>query len=150
MVKAAGLTDRNAAGDDAVEVDPIKRRADDLVAYQSAAYARKYLAVLDDIRAAGASPEIIDAVARNLYKLMAYKDEYEVARLLLAPEARQHLVLLFLDELQRVGLAIAGGRGRKARRRRAGFDLADEFFAALLFERRDFRRPDHGTLLEHQ
>ena len=32
--------------------------------------------------------ELVDAVARNLYKLMAYKDEYEVARLLLAPEAK--------------------------------------------------------------
>ncbi len=63
------------------------RLAADLTAYQSAKYAARYLAVVDRVAAAG-HPELTDAVARNLYKLMAYKDEYEVARLLLLPEAR--------------------------------------------------------------
>ncbi|MCU1400507.1 MAG: putative oxidoreductase [Acidimicrobiales bacterium] len=66
----------------------VEQRAKDLVAYQSSAYARRYTTAVDDLRTAGASEAVIDAFARNLYKLMAYKDEYEVARLLLAPEAR--------------------------------------------------------------
>ncbi len=88
VVAAAGITSRDIAADDAVDADPIAMRARDLVAYQSIAYSKRYLAVIDDIRGAGASPELVDAVGRNLYKLMAYKDEYEVARLLLAPEAK--------------------------------------------------------------
>ncbi|MEO6124124.1 MAG: indolepyruvate ferredoxin oxidoreductase family protein [Ilumatobacteraceae bacterium] len=64
------------------------RRAADLVAYQSVSYSRRYLDAIDDVRSLGASPALLEAVACNLYKLMAYKDEYEVARLLLTPAAK--------------------------------------------------------------
>ena len=63
------------------------RRAADLCAYQDAAYARRYvddvLEVLGAERRAGAPGRtpVTEAYARSLYKLMAYKDEYEVARL---------------------------------------------------------------------
>ncbi|MEO7398369.1 MAG: indolepyruvate ferredoxin oxidoreductase family protein, partial [Ilumatobacteraceae bacterium] len=67
----------------------VARRAADLVEYQSPTYCAKYLATIEAVRSAGASSELLDAVARNLFKLMAYKDEYEVARLLLAPAARE-------------------------------------------------------------
>ncbi|MCU1395060.1 MAG: putative oxidoreductase [Ilumatobacteraceae bacterium] len=84
-----------AAGLDTITVQPetttaerIASRASDLVGYQSAAYSRRYTDTLTDLQALGASDAVVDAVARNLYKLMAYKDEYEVARLLLAPEAK--------------------------------------------------------------
>jgi indolepyruvate ferredoxin oxidoreductase len=61
-------------------------RANDLVGYQSVGYARGYLSVVR--RAAATSDvEFADAVAQSLYRLMAYKDEYEVARLHLGPEA---------------------------------------------------------------
>ena len=67
----------------------VRRRTADLIDYQDRDYARRYLAqVATTARAeramsvAGALP-VTEAVARNLYKLMAYKDEYEVARLLL-------------------------------------------------------------------
>jgi indolepyruvate ferredoxin oxidoreductase len=61
-------------------------RAKDLAAYQDEAYAERYRAFVDKVRArekaiAPGSEALTEAVARNLYKLMAIKDEYEVARL---------------------------------------------------------------------
>jgi indolepyruvate ferredoxin oxidoreductase len=58
-------------------------RVDQLVAYQSVAYARQYSDFVADVE--HRAPALADTVARNLYKLMAYKDEYEVARLLTKP-----------------------------------------------------------------
>jgi indolepyruvate ferredoxin oxidoreductase len=61
-------------------------RVPELIAYQNAAYAREYVdfvrrvAQVEAERAPG-STGLTEAVARYLYKLMAYKDEYEVARL---------------------------------------------------------------------
>jgi indolepyruvate ferredoxin oxidoreductase len=67
---------------------PLRRRlVDDLIGYQSARYAARFEAVVDEVSALG-HQELSDAVMRNLHKLMAYKDEYEVARLLLLPESR--------------------------------------------------------------
>jgi indolepyruvate ferredoxin oxidoreductase len=66
--------------------DLIERRAGFLTGYQSAAYAQAYRMFIHKVRdaeaAAGLSGQrLSEAVARNLFKLMAYKDEYEVARL---------------------------------------------------------------------
>jgi indolepyruvate ferredoxin oxidoreductase len=64
--------------------DLIAHRTRELTAYQNAAYARRYLDRVVQVRAAEAplgSDDLTRAVAVNLYKLMAYKDEYEVARL---------------------------------------------------------------------
>ncbi len=58
-------------------------RVAELTAYQNAAYARQYSDFVDEV--ARKAPALTDTVARNLYKLMAYKDEYEVARLLTKP-----------------------------------------------------------------
>ena len=55
-----------------------------LTDYQDAAYAARYQALVEKVRAAEAplsSTKLAEAVARYLFKLMAYKDEYEVARL---------------------------------------------------------------------
>jgi len=65
-------------------VQTVQRRVDFLTGYQDAAYAAQYAAVVDRVKAAEAAlggTRLADAVARNLFKLMAYKDEYEVARL---------------------------------------------------------------------
>jgi indolepyruvate ferredoxin oxidoreductase len=62
----------------------IAQRVEFLGAYQNAAYAQQYRAFVDKVRAAEAplgSTRLGEAVARYLFKLMAYKDEYEVARL---------------------------------------------------------------------
>ncbi|PWT76837.1 MAG: indolepyruvate ferredoxin oxidoreductase family protein, partial [Proteobacteria bacterium] len=64
----------------------IQRRVDFLVEYQNAAYAQQYRALIERVREAEAARArgrhgLADAVARYAFKLMAYKDEYEVARL---------------------------------------------------------------------
>ncbi|WP_246179879.1 indolepyruvate ferredoxin oxidoreductase family protein [Microvirga thermotolerans] len=74
----------------------IARRVAFLTDYQDAAYAARYKSKVDRVRAAESalgSEAVTDAVARSLFKLMAYKDEYEVARL--------HMETGFLDELRR-------------------------------------------------
>ncbi|WP_374305992.1 indolepyruvate ferredoxin oxidoreductase family protein [Methylocella sp.] len=63
-----------------------RRRAGELALYQDEAYAARYLAALEPLvaaerRVAPDSQELAKAGARALYKLMAVKDEYEVARL---------------------------------------------------------------------
>jgi indolepyruvate ferredoxin oxidoreductase len=66
--------------------EAIARRVDFLTRYQNAAYAERYLAMVrrvseaEQARVLG-STALTEAVARGLFKLMAYKDEYEVARL---------------------------------------------------------------------
>jgi indolepyruvate ferredoxin oxidoreductase len=62
----------------------IAHRVRELTAYQDKAYADRYLARVETVRAAEAAlgaTDLTRAVAVSLYKLMAYKDEYEVARL---------------------------------------------------------------------
>ena len=63
----------------------IAKRVDFLTAYQNAAYAADYQAFVGQVQAAearlGSGTRLTEAVARYLFKLMAYKDEYEVARL---------------------------------------------------------------------
>jgi len=64
--------------------DMIAKRVEFLTGYQDAAYARQYKTFVDKVRAAETplnSKKLSVAVARYLFKVMAYKDEYEVARL---------------------------------------------------------------------
>jgi indolepyruvate ferredoxin oxidoreductase len=66
--------------------ETVERRVAFLTAYQSKRYARRYRRLVDKLQAAEAEKApgqsgLSEAVARYLFKLMAYKDEYEVARL---------------------------------------------------------------------
>src|SRR5688572_7706326 len=66
--------------------ESIERRREFLTAYQDAAYAKRYTDFVARVREAEASraagsTQLTSMVARYLFKLMAYKDEYEVARL---------------------------------------------------------------------
>ncbi|MCW5593187.1 MAG: indolepyruvate ferredoxin oxidoreductase family protein [Burkholderiales bacterium] len=66
--------------------EAIARRRAELVKYQDEAYARRYEAAVARVRdaesrAVPGATALTEAVARYLFKLMAYKDEYEVARL---------------------------------------------------------------------
>jgi indolepyruvate ferredoxin oxidoreductase len=68
----------------------VERRVAFLTDYQNAAYAARYQAVVGRAMAietakAPGKTGFADAVARYLFKLMAYKDEYEVARLYADP-----------------------------------------------------------------
>jgi indolepyruvate ferredoxin oxidoreductase len=63
----------------------VERRVQLLTAYQDAAYAEKYRALVERVRVLEkervGSSKLAEAVARYYAKLLAYKDEYEVARL---------------------------------------------------------------------
>ncbi len=77
----------------------VAKRVDYLTAYQNAAYAADYAAFVAKVKAAetarsvnqNANLPLSEAVAKYLFKLMAYKDEYEVARL--------HTDTTFLDKI---------------------------------------------------
>ncbi|MEL7031044.1 MAG: indolepyruvate ferredoxin oxidoreductase family protein [Pseudomonadota bacterium] len=63
----------------------IENRVTRLKGYQNAAYAQRYRALVETVKVAeteaGLGERLSEAVARYAYKVMAYKDEYEVARL---------------------------------------------------------------------
>jgi indolepyruvate ferredoxin oxidoreductase len=76
----------------------VAKRVEFLTGYQDAAYAAGYRAFVDKVRAAEAplsSTRLTEAVARYLFKLMAYKDEYEVARLHTDPAFTKKIAEMF-------------------------------------------------------
>lgn len=81
--------------------DLISRRVDFLTSYQNKAYASSYHRFVEQVRAAEnkLAPQgphkLTEAVARYLFKLMAYKDEYEVARLHSDPAFKKRIASMF-------------------------------------------------------
>mgnify|MGYP001265035117 CR=1 FL=1 len=83
----------------------VARRVEFLTGYQDAAYAAQYKAFVEKVRAAEAplkSTKLSEAVARYLFKLMAYKDEYEVARLHTDPAFAQKIAGMFEGDFKLV------------------------------------------------
>ncbi|MDU9416452.1 indolepyruvate ferredoxin oxidoreductase family protein [Pseudomonas sp. zfem005] len=75
----------------------IRFRVDYLTAYQDAAYAKRYSDLVARVRLvdSSAGQELTEAVARYYFKVLAYKDEYEVARLYSADDFRKQLEAQF-------------------------------------------------------
>jgi indolepyruvate ferredoxin oxidoreductase len=104
----------------------IAHRAADLTAYQNLAYARRYEARVAAVRAAEGrfgGEALTRAVAVNLYKLMAYKDEYEVARLYADGRFAQELGRAFTGGKLKVWLAppLIAPKGRDGKPRKIAF-----------------------------
>ena len=81
----------------------VERRSAFLVDYQDAAYARRYRDFVERAQAAERSRAkgmrgFAEAVGRGYFKLLAYKDEYEVARLHASPEFRRRLEATFAGD----------------------------------------------------
>ncbi|WP_308914938.1 indolepyruvate ferredoxin oxidoreductase family protein [Jannaschia sp. LMIT008] len=107
--------DRIAVGDAPPPQDPVERCAAHLEVYGGVRLAQRYKALVEGIDDA----VLRDAVARGYHKLLAYKDEYEVARLLAGTHAKvaqewngAHLSYHLAPPL----LARSGSDGRPAKR----------------------------------
>ena len=83
----------------------IAKRVQFLTAYQNAAYAAQYSDFVAQVRAAESRVSesgirLTEAVAKYLFKLMAYKDEYEVARLHCSADFAKKIAGLFEGDYQ--------------------------------------------------
>jgi indolepyruvate ferredoxin oxidoreductase len=84
--------------------DIVNRRIELLTAYQNADYAKQYQSFVEKVRAEeaklGKGTRLTESVAKYLYKLMAYKDEYEVARLYADPAFKQKIASMFEGDVK--------------------------------------------------
>jgi indolepyruvate ferredoxin oxidoreductase len=107
----------------------VARRVEFLTAYQNAAFAKRYADRVTAVRKAEqaalpGSTAVAEAVAKNLFKLMAIKDEYEVARLYTDGSFQRQLAAQFqdYDRLEfHLAPPIMGRRGADGRPRKSSF-----------------------------
>ncbi|MBO9709340.1 MAG: indolepyruvate ferredoxin oxidoreductase family protein [Caulobacter sp.] len=124
---AAGPREPSAPTPETMPLDElIAGRAAELTAYQNEAYARRYLARIEKVAAAEAAAggeALTRAAAVNLYKLMAYKDEYEVARLYTDGRFKAELAGTFKGGKAKVWLAppILGAKDKDGKPRKMAF-----------------------------
>ena len=93
VLKAAGMIEQKNAPDvdDKPAPEAVRYFAEKLDAYQNKKYADQYRVHMADVMAALTQADVGDdrlarKAARAAYRIMAFKDEYEVARLMTAPE----------------------------------------------------------------
>lgn len=107
----------------------IDHRSAHLQEYQNAALAQRYRALVERVHNAETAVApgehgLALAVARNYAKLLAYKDEYEVARLLTSPEALAELKSSFADGAKisfNLAPPVIGGKTRNGRPQKKEF-----------------------------
>ncbi|MFV0515458.1 MAG: indolepyruvate ferredoxin oxidoreductase family protein [Jhaorihella sp.] len=115
---AAILKPAAVAGLPRTHEDRIAYRAEHLTAYQGKRLAKRYRKLVDSV----ADGELQEAVARGYHKLLAYKDEYEVARLLL--NSRDKAAAEFDGDFTmtfHLAPPILGGKGPDGRPRKREF-----------------------------
>jgi indolepyruvate ferredoxin oxidoreductase len=167
---ARGPTDNDVLTPETTPLDElIAIRAGELRAYQNDAYAKRYLARVGVVRAAETAlggEALTRAVAINLHKLMAYKDEYEVARLYTDGRFAAELGDTFTGGKLKVWLAppLMAGKGRDGRPRKmafggwmlkAGFPVIAKFKGLRggpldLFGASEERRMERGLIADYE
>jgi len=147
----------------------IARRVDFLTDYQNAAYAQTYRDAIERVRSAESAlgrTTLTEAVARYLFKLMAYKDEYEVARLHTQTGFRESIAAQFEGDyrihhhLAPPGLSPRHDRGELQKRRfGSAMGLGLRLLAHLrvlrgtavdVFGYTDERRGERALVVEYQ
>jgi indolepyruvate ferredoxin oxidoreductase len=151
----------------------IARRVEDLAAYQDAHYAARYAERIAKVRHAevalvGEGPELAltRAAATNLYKLMAYKDEYEVARLYTDGRFAAELAGTFKGGKAKVWLSppLIAPKGKDGKPRKIAFggwmlDLAFPMIARMkglrggafdIFGKTEERRMERGLIADYE
>jgi len=151
----------------------IAQRSADLVGYQSQAYADRYNAKVAKVRAAEVAAggedkglPLTRAAAVNLYKLMAYKDEYEVARLYTDGRFKAELAGTFKGGKAKVWLAppIIGAKNKDGSPRKMAFggwmlDVAFPMMARMkglrggaldIFGYTEERRMERGLIADYE
>ncbi|MFT4255242.1 MAG: indolepyruvate ferredoxin oxidoreductase family protein, partial [Caulobacter sp.] len=151
----------------------IARRVEDLAAYQDARYAARYAERVAKVRHAeiavvgeGADLPLARAAATNLYKLMAYKDEYEVARLYTDGRFAKELAGTFKGGKAKVWLSppLIAPKGKDGKPRKIAFggwmlDLAFPMIARMkglrggafdVFGKTEERKMERGLIADYE
>lgn len=88
------------AGREQTLEDLVAHRAGELVDYRDATYAKRFTDMMDRLKTAGLSETAQKAAARGYFKLLAVKDEWEVARLYARPQFMAELKEAFEGDLK--------------------------------------------------